>query len=82
MPNTHKIKLNRGKTMKYATLYMKYVICPLEEKIKEIKLKIYQKRFYLSKKKDEQYLLKMEKLLFYYYEKLNQILEEELSIKK
>lgn len=68
--------------MKYATLYMKYVICPLEEKIKEIKLKIYQKRFYLSKKKDEQYLLKMEKLLFYYYEKLNQILEEELSIKK
>ena len=48
--------------MEYATMYMKYVIKPLENKVKEIKWKIYHKRFYLSKKQDEQYLLKMEKL--------------------
>ena len=66
--------------MEYATMYMKYVIKPLENKAKEIKWKIYHKRFYLSRKKDEQYLLKMEKLLFSYYEKLNQILDEELNL--
>lgn len=66
--------------MEYATMYMKYVIKPLENKVKEIKWKIYHKRIYLSKKQDEQYLLKMEKLLFSYYEKLNQILDEELNL--
>ena len=63
--------------MEYATMYMKYVIKPLENKVKEIKWKIYHKRFYLSKKQD---LLKMEKLLFSYYEKLDQILDEELNL--
>ena len=66
--------------MEYATMYMKYVIKPLENKVKEIKWKIYHKRFYLSKKQDEQYLLKMEKLLFSYYEKLDQILDEKLNL--
>lgn len=68
--------------MNYASMYMKYIIQPLESKIKEIKWRIYHKRFYLSRKQDEQYLLKMEQLLFSYYTKLNQILEEESNISK
>lgn len=68
--------------MNYATMYIKYIIHPLENQIKEVKCRIYHKRFYLSRKQDEQYLLKMEQLLFSYYTKFNQILEEEINIPK
>ena len=56
-------------------LYDEYIINVLEKEIKNIKRKIYKKRYFLTKSINQKYLIKLQKLLNYYYKKYYYIKE-------
>ena len=50
-------------------LYYEYIIIILEKEIKNTKRKIYKKRYFLTKNINKKYLIKLQKLLCFYYKK-------------
>lgn len=79
MQYLHKILIDRGLFMEFIELYYKYIIKPLEERVKELKCKLHNKKFYWNRNNDKKQLDLMESLLITYYKKLDSIVEEEIK---
>jgi len=59
-------------------IYLEYIIKPIKIEIKKTKIKINQKRYFLTRKVDQEYLNSLEKLLVEYYQKLKILINQEL----
>ncbi len=65
--------------MELIKLYSDLIIMPLEKEVRKIREKVYNKSFSFTRKKDKEYLDKMEKLLLDYYEKFSIFIEAEIK---
>lgn len=65
--------------MELIKLYSDLIIMPLEKEVRKIREKVYNKSFSFTRKKDKEYLEKMEKLLLDYYEKFSIFIEAEIK---
>lgn len=67
--------------MESIELYLNLIIKPLEREIEKTQLKIKKQKF-LPNKSDIEYLKKVKKLLFYYYEKFTIFINQELAFEE
>lgn len=65
--------------MELIKLYSELIITPLEKEVQKTREKVYNKKFSFTRKKDKEYLEKMEKLLLNYYEKFSIFVEAEMK---
>ena len=59
-------------------IYLECIIKPIKIEIKKTKIKVNQKRYFLTRKVDQEYLNSLEKLLVEYYQKLKVLINQEL----
>ena len=59
-------------------IYLEYIIKPIKIEIKKTKIRVNQKRYFLTRKVDQEYLNSLEKLLVEYYQKLKVLINQEL----
>ena len=67
--------------MNLIELYLNTIIIPLEKIVDAERKKIQKKRISLTRKRDKEYLLKLENLLLIYYQKYAKFIENELNYK-
>ena len=60
-------------------IYQRVIIEPLEQEIKKVKVKINEKKFFISKEIEKDYLNKLENLLAFYLEKFAILIKNELE---
>lgn len=67
--------------MNLIKMYCDFVIKPIEEEVKMLRSKVYSKNFFdwISRDLYKLYLQKNEKLLFDSYQKLGEMIDEELA---
>ena len=65
--------------MEVLELYSKLIIEPLEREIKNLKIKINNKKISFTRDIEKKYLKKLEKLLFFYYGKLSLLINKEFE---
>ena len=64
--------------MEALELYFNYIIIPLEKEIKTQRLIVKKKKYSLTRNIEKEYLIKLEELLNYYYEKFSIFVKDEL----
>ena len=65
--------------METIEIYQRVIIEPLEQEIKKVKVKINEKKFFISKEIEKDYLNKLENLLAFYLEKFAILIKNELE---
>lgn len=65
--------------MEVLELYSKLIIEPLEREIKNLKIKINNKKISFTRDIEKKHLKKLEKLLFFYYGKLALLINKEFE---
>ncbi len=65
--------------MEALELYSKLIIEPLEREIKNLKIKINSKKISFTRDIEKKHLKKLEKLLFFYYDKLALLINKEFK---
>ena len=78
MHYSHKILFGERLSMEALELYFNYIIIPLEKEIKTQRLIVKKKKYSLTRNIEKEYLIKLEELLNYYYEKFSIFVKDEL----
>ncbi len=66
--------------MELTKMYSNLIIAPLEKEVKNLRYKVYSKKFSFTRKTDKKHLDKMEKLLYDYYTKFAIFVDKELEL--